>query len=274
MPSEGGFPPLADYTEWLSMDRHYRHHQPRIDPALSYPELVRSFLAQMKEHEGAAHKRMVGVAVHRHFDRLLRVWPEARLLHLVRDPRDVARSWIEFGWSGNAWAAAREWRELEQSWRAVAAKLPHEQVFELRFEDLVADPPNVLARVCAFLGLPYSDEMLRYHEHSTYGPVDPAQVAKWRSALSPTAQRLMEGELGAFLDAHGYERCGLPPYRAGAFAARLLALDDRFQRWRVRVRTYGLRVWICDQIALALGLEAWHRKLELQRQAIMNANLK
>jgi hypothetical protein len=106
MPGPDAHPPLDAYADWLSMDRHYRHHRPRIDPALSYPALVRSFLAQMK-HEQAPDKPLVGTSVHRHFDRLLHLFPGARYVHLVRDPRDVARSWIDFGWEGSGWAAGR-----------------------------------------------------------------------------------------------------------------------------------------------------------------------
>ena len=274
MPSADRFPDVGAYTEWLAMDRHWRHHRPAIDPALPYPELVRSFLAQMRRDAGDAHKRLVGAAVHRHFDRLVRLWPEARYVHLVRDPRDVARSWMEHGWSGNAWAAGRTWAELEWLWEQVARALPPERVHALRFEDLVRDPSGELVRLCAFLGVAYDDAMLRYHESSTYGPVDPRQIGKWRTALPPREQRWLEGVAGDVLVARGYERCGLPPLVAGPLASRALALDDRLQRWRVRVRRFGFWLWVANQIAKALGLEGLQRRIELRNQAIINESLK
>lgn len=274
MPGPDVHPRLDAYADWLSMDRHYRHHRPRIDPTLSYPALVRSFLAQMK-HEQAPDKPLVGASVHRHFDRLLHLFPGARYLHLVRDPRDVVRSWIDFGWEGNGWAAGRAWAELESLWDRVKPRIDPERVHELRFEDLVREPRAELARVCAFLGVPYADSMLRYHETSTYGPVDASQIGKWRKTLSARDQQLVDGEIGpALLASRGYEPCGVPPLRAGPLAARWLAFDDWWQRLRKRIELFGFGIWICDQIAKTLRIESWHRRLELRRQAIINASLK
>lgn len=274
MPSADAYPALPTYYEWLSMDRHFRHHGCTIDPALPYPALVRSFLDQMKRDAGGSRENLVGVAVHRHFDRLQRLFPEAHYIHLVRDPRDVARSWIEFGWSGNAWAAGRTWDELERLWDRVASAIPPERVYALRFEDLVREPRAALEEICRRLGVPYTDAMLRYHETSTYGPVDPTQVFKWRTALTPNQQRWIEGVAGEMLVARGYESCGLPPKRAGDLSTRWLELDDWVRRWRVRVRRFGLLPWLADQFAKVLHLDGLRRRIELRNQAIINRSLK
>ncbi|MCU0668639.1 MAG: sulfotransferase [Myxococcota bacterium] len=274
MPGPDSYPPVDAYVDWLSINRHYRHHRPHIDATLSYPDLVRSFLAQMKQ-EQAPHKPLVGMSVHRHFDRLLHLFPGARFVHIVRDPRDVARSWIEFGWEGNGWAAGRAWADVESLWDRIRPRIPGDRVHEVRFEDLVRDPPAELARLCSFFGIPYTDAMLRYPETSTYGPVDPNQVGKWRKTLPLREQRRVDGEIGAaLLASRGYEPCGAPPLHAGPFAARLLALDDWWRRLRKRIAMFGFGIWFCDQIAKALRLEGWHRRLELRRQAIINASLK
>lgn len=274
MPGPDTFPRVDAYIEWLSMNRHYRYHHPRIDPALSYPDLVRSFLVQMK-HEQAPEKPLVGASVHRHFDRLLHLFPGARYVHLVRDPRDVARSWLEFGWEGNGWAAGRAWAALETLWDRIEPRIPRDRVHELRFEDLVREPQAELERLCSFLGVPYTDAMLRYHETSTYGPIDPGQIGKWRKKLPLREQRRVDGEIGAgLLASRGYEPCGAPPLRAGPLTARLLAFDDWARRLRKRIALFGFGIWFCDQIAKTLRLDAWHRRLELRRQAIINASLK
>ena len=101
MPESGGWPDLAAYREFLLTNRIFRlGHGFEIDPNLSYPELVNSFLEQLQRRTG---KPIVGALVHRHFDRLLRIWPDARFIHLIRDGRDVARSCIGMGWAGSVW---------------------------------------------------------------------------------------------------------------------------------------------------------------------------
>jgi len=274
MPGAGAFPELPLYYDWLSMNRHYRRHRPAIDPALTYPELVRSFLLQMKRAAGGEGKHWVGAAVHRHFDRVHALWPEARFVHLARDPRDVIRSWLELGWSGEAWTAAHVWRDLELLWDQVRARIPPERVFEVRFEDLVGRTHEVLAPLCAFLSVPYSDFMLGYPEDTTYATVDPSQIGKWRHALSPREQRLVEGVLGDLLVERGYAPSGLPPLHVGALAGRGLRLRDWASRLRSRLQLFGFRIWLADQVAKLLRLEGWRRRLELRRQAIVNSLLK
>ena len=95
---EGEYPDLKQYYEWLETHRIFQARNFKIDPTLNYVELVNSFLLQQKEKDT---KELIGATVHRHFDRLLKIWSDARFIHLIRDGRDVARSCIGMGWSGN-----------------------------------------------------------------------------------------------------------------------------------------------------------------------------
>ena len=46
--------------------------------------------------------------------------------------------------------------------RRLAIKLPH--YLEVKYEDLVQNPEDVLRTVCSFIELPYDARMLAYHE--------------------------------------------------------------------------------------------------------------
>src|SRR5690606_30898833 len=124
-----------------------------------YPTLLNGFLIQARDQAG---KSLVGATVHRHFDRLLWLWPDARFIHLVRDPRDVARSCIGMGWAGNVWTGVERWVTAEQLWDRLRHRLTEARMLEVRYEDLLAAPDRVLARTCAFVGVDYAPAMLTY----------------------------------------------------------------------------------------------------------------
>ncbi len=93
---------------------------------------------------------------------IARCWPEAPLVVLLRDPRDVIVSCLfqDFGlsplgvqclsWEG----AARAWAATMAHWVALRGHLPEGNWREVRYEELVADPAARLAEVAEFLGLP------------------------------------------------------------------------------------------------------------------------
>lgn len=100
-----------------------------------------------------------------------RVFPEARILFALRDPRDVCLSCFMQNFGLNA--AMAHFLDLELTaeyycevmgvgWQAL--ELHGLAVHRLRYEDLVADPEGELRRVTAFLELPWDPAMLTYRE--------------------------------------------------------------------------------------------------------------
>lgn len=90
--------------------------------------------------------------------------PAAKIIHLVRDPRDTVASLLAAGkgW-GQDWAprsahrAARMWRKHVGQARAAGAVLPPGQFLEVRYENLVEDPNRWLVEISRFLNLAWSD---------------------------------------------------------------------------------------------------------------------
>jgi hypothetical protein len=120
----GDFPDVDSYRHWLGNDRIFLDSGFHVDPTLAYPELVRSFLEQKRYRD---RKPLVGATVHAGFDRLGSIWPDARYIHLLRDPRDVARSTIAMGWAGNVWTGVERWLEAESTWSRLRDDLPRER---------------------------------------------------------------------------------------------------------------------------------------------------
>jgi hypothetical protein len=121
-------------------------------------------------------------------DRIRRVLPEARFIHLIRDGRDVALSLapLWFAPGRDPETLARAWRtQIEAARRLGANRVDY---LEVRYEALVEHPRRELARVCAFLDLPYDERMERWHETAR------ERLAEHRSRFRPDGSLLISHE--------------------------------------------------------------------------------
>ncbi len=85
-------------------------------------------------------------------DPLRSLFPQARVVCCIRDPRDVAMSLLAWGWRGrSAWEVSgylnRVWDAIDRVQGASSLHLV------VRYEDLVLDPQRELARVCGLVGV-------------------------------------------------------------------------------------------------------------------------
>ena len=257
MGADGRLPEVEAYRLFLQQNGVFRRSGFEIDPSLDYLELQRSFLEQRRRG-----RPIVGGTVHLHFSRLLRIWPSARMIHLVRDPRAVALSVVERGWAGNAWAGSARWVEAEREWDLVCHEVPPDRRIEVRYEDLLRDPPSELARICAFLGVRYDAAMLRYPENSTYTAPDPGLVERWRSVLSPRDQGLVDARAAPWLERRGYEWSECPMVEPSAWGRARLRLQDRLGRARFATRRLGPGLYFEYWLARRLGLDRWRGRVE------------
>jgi hypothetical protein len=244
--SGGGWPDLIDFWSALAERREAREHRLVIRAELDFPSLVRSLRGQLVAR---ARKPIVGVTAHRHFERILALWPDARFLYLLRDGRDVAHAHVAAGRAGNVWAAASVWQEAERDWLRLCGQVPAGRRLELRYEALVRDPQRELARICDFLGVPDAAEMANELARATHALPSADRPESWRGELSARELAWLECEIGPALRARGYAPS---PVRAAWIpAARRLALraSDQLGRARFRAKRLGARLWANHRVA-------------------------
>jgi hypothetical protein len=156
------------------------------------------------------------------------IFPDAKILHLVRDGRDVVLSQKSIEWmSNNLPKLALDWQWKTTIAHKVGAVLK-DDFLEIRYEDLVLKPEETLRKICKFIDelydpamLHYSDnakdvvpaESLKWHRNSIRPP-DPSQLFKWRAQLSKAERIIFEQLAGEALDLFGYEREHLQPTAA------------------------------------------------------------
>src|SRR5260370_32709894 len=96
---------------------------------------------------------------------LLRMFPDAQIVHLIRDGRDCVASLLTMPWfKQDIYAAICSWTEAIDSGRRAARELSAGNYCEVRYEDLVADPAGRLAALCEFLGEDYHPAMTEPHK--------------------------------------------------------------------------------------------------------------
>jgi hypothetical protein len=179
-------------------------------------------------------------------------YPEARILHLIRDPRDRFASSLT-RWQrrrGGIGVGTAEW--LASARLALRNARDHPGAYQpIRYETLVSAPEVTLRQVCDFIGEPFAPEMLSMQgapefagrgSNSSYGQRTPGaitttSVGRFRDVLSPRqiafVQWLARDEMAHF----GYEPDPVPLPVLGRvqFALETVPVENaRLLAWRVR----------------------------------------
>ena len=151
-----------------------------------------------------------------------RIFPEARFLLALRDPRDVCLSCFMQHLAINPVSSAylslestaAQYASVMGFWRAMLPRMRNPSL-EVRYEDLVDDLESAARRTLDFLGVAWDARVLRFYEHARSKPVRSpsyADVIKpvFRSAVGRwrNYQKYLEpwlGKLAPFIKAYGYE---------------------------------------------------------------------
>jgi hypothetical protein len=95
---------------------------------------------------------------------ILRYHPAARFIFMTRDGRDVAVSAKSSIFNHfHVYYTALRWQREQRLGLDWLAKLPADQIILLKYEELIADPPTTVRRLCSFLGEEFEEQMLDYH---------------------------------------------------------------------------------------------------------------
>jgi hypothetical protein len=167
-------------------------------------------------------------------DILLSMFPQSRLIFLLRDGRDVVDSWLAAYRTGSwaldegAFPVTDDGRESLVRWQSAVWAFrtdvvqrafeahPADRRVLVRYEDLVADPQHELARLCAYLPIDASaDTLAAVAEAHAFEAVPPvakgerkairsATPGDWRENLTPDEHDVMHEVMGPKLVELGY----------------------------------------------------------------------
>lgn len=186
-------------------------------------------------------KELWGEKTPRHAFRIgemLDVFPQARIISLVRDPRAVVASYRDFGnraqlethldaperatvvedlkrvkKSYNIVLASLLWNAAVRAAYDARSRFGLQRVYIQRYEALIATPEEALRQLTNWLGLDYQDGMLEVRVvASSYGEVDRREgilsepVHRWRRTLTPTEASIIQTCCGRMMAELGYEK--------------------------------------------------------------------
>lgn len=204
---------------------------------------------------------------------LLRLFPEALVIHIVRDGRDVALSWLRTRFEPrNLYVAALLWKEMVTRGRRDGALLPPGIYLEVRYEALVAEPEATMRSVCEFLHEPYDPAVLspsrialppwlaarQQSKLALAGSIVKDSAGRWRSGMSARQRALFESVAGDLLGELGYPVEGFA--RQLSRGEKLLWEADHQLRFLAR-SLWRLRKPFHRHAALSFGWATVRRKI-------------
>jgi hypothetical protein len=228
-------PELVDFVRHYKRFRRLGISDAAVDLAAqqssTYPEFVSALYAARAQASG---KLLAGEKTPDYVRRipvLHRLFPSARFIHIIRDGRDVALSTLQWAhekkgpgryalWQDYPLAVCALWWAWQvNSGREEGAALGAGVYLEVRYEDLVANPEENMARITHFLNLPYAQEMVAFHAGKTrkaeglsaksaWLPVT-GGLRAWDVEMAPEDQALFQTLAGNLLDALEYEKANV-----------------------------------------------------------------
>ena len=196
--------------------------RPRLHDGMTMGEAISAIFETYAEKNGKPRWGDKTPLYMQHLPLLERLFPDALWVHLVRDGRDAALSFLALppGFSGKTWAQPRTVAQFAARWKVeidaarALGRRAGGRYLELRYEDLVADPARELGRVCEFASLPWELAMVEYAgnvdvsnlpQHQRLAQPPTANARDWRTEMAAADACAFEGVAGDALAASGYE---------------------------------------------------------------------
>ena len=130
-----------------------------------------------------------------------RFFPTAKIINIIRDPRDVLLSKKKAAWSqeGHIWKHVFANRVQLKLGRVTGISDFGPNYHEVLYEQLIAAPEEVLSCLCEAIGIVFDNTMLTFGDAArklvsetevswkkeTFGPVLSENKEKWRTGLKP-----------------------------------------------------------------------------------------
>lgn len=146
-----------------------------------------------------------------------RYFPSSKIIHIVRDPRDVSLSLRNVPWNkGSILNHATSWNAFMRLSDVYKSRYQSD-FLEVKYENLVKDPQQVLAEITDFLGVPFESQIITDFRKNpnfqvqkepwkkrTLDNLDGSNVSKWTILLSDEAKLVFHVVSARWMRSRGY----------------------------------------------------------------------
>jgi hypothetical protein len=144
-----------------------------------------------------------------------------KYIYLYRDGRDVALSFQKaVVGEKHIYNIAKDWAQTQEKALALMDRIDADRFFSISYEQLTTSPESVAKKLCKFLGVKYSDNMMDFYKTSeaknaanssqlwgnVTSPVMRNNSGKYKTEMPEDDLRIFESVAGHVLDALGYSR--------------------------------------------------------------------
>ena len=193
--------------------------RPRLHEGMTTSEALAAIFETYAERQGKPRWSDKTPLYMQQLPLLERLFPDAIWVHLVRDGRDAALSFLELpeGFSGKTWALPRTVAQFAARWRTeiLAARLECELAVPAALSGVITeDPERRLRLVCEHASLTWEPGMLDHTrpsdtahmpEHRNLAQPPTPGLRDWRSQMSREDALAFEQVAGDVLGSSGYE---------------------------------------------------------------------
>jgi hypothetical protein len=187
---------------------------------------------------------------------LLKIFPEARFIHMLRDPRDNINSQIKTFKKKNAYFTARRWYGYNMAIENVKLQMP-DKFFTVYYEKLAVETEAALMPLCDFLKIPFNKAMIENHfperleamkdnklfnrvkrmHQSLANPVNSSNIGKWEKEMSPENIAITEIITGTLAhNKYGYSTRAKNEIKERVSGYKLFKSWVRYQVWELYTR--------------------------------------
>ena len=195
------YKPLLNNTNTISYDDIKQNLVDR-----SFAGIIYALLKVTSERLGTEYVGNKHLSMALHLDWLYDMFPNARVIHVVRDGRDCALSLKRLWWGQkNTYTAAVLWKKHISRLNNYAINLDSSRFIEIRYEDFLSDPGKEMSRLHKFVRNSEADEAAIKNYHNISERLKQGNTYKWKTRMTKKDLTVFQAVAGNELALYNYE---------------------------------------------------------------------